>query len=71
MGLIWSLGTTNYGQIVRHHVMHDFLLLMALYMIKNINTYYQDNSAQKLVGNYDDYVQFNVVKCDFPTSTNT
>ena len=27
-------------------------------MIKNINTYYQDNSAQKLVGNYDDYVQF-------------
>lgn len=34
LGFVWSLGTTNYGQIVRHHVMHDFLLIMALYYDK-------------------------------------
>lgn len=34
LGFIWCLGTTNYGQIVRHHIMHDFLLLMALFYDK-------------------------------------
>lgn len=34
LGFIWSLGTTNYGQIVRHHIMHDFLLVMALFYDK-------------------------------------
>lgn len=30
ISLIWSLGTVNYGQLIRHHMMHDFLLLILL-----------------------------------------
>ena len=40
LGFIWSLGTTNYGQIVRHHIMHDFLLIMALYYDKKYKFFF-------------------------------
>jgi len=30
MTFIWSLGTTNYGQAIRHHVLSNWLLIVLL-----------------------------------------
>jgi len=28
MTMVWSLGTTNYGQAIRHHILSNWLLIV-------------------------------------------
>lgn len=37
--LIWSIGTTNYGQAFRHHVTSNPILLLTCYLVLSIKTF--------------------------------
>lgn len=45
ISFIWGLGTVNYGQLIRHHVMHDFILLI---LLSESNRFNRNLSSKKM-----------------------
>ncbi len=47
--VIWSMGTSNYGTGLRHHTTHDFLIIIASYILISIKT--DKNNNEKNINN--------------------